>query len=336
MLSSIRPASYAHGSSAELLHAVLKAGHRWDDEERWALVIYVHGDVSGKEGIIASGCYLGREEHWQKASEAWERINADAGVPYFHATDFFNTADLWDDTKWRYEHPTKGIIPGSPEHVAFAKRYSAVAEDAGLVGFAFGMRVSVFTELLQPIFAREKRGVLCTDPQMFAIMRSVAQVSQFLDATQTPAFELGRGQVIFEEEVGVSGAWTNLFVESRQRREAWTKWFATLTTAPKEVVPVQIADLLAHEAWRRLKTALGEESYPLRKSFERMLVNERIEVQVLTPEDAQKNAAMFNDLIERFPNGLVPDLRPLERPRASVAESAAVSWAHTGERGPKR
>ena len=99
-------------------------------------------------------------------------------------------------------------------------------------------------------------------------------------------------------------------------------------------MPVQIADLLAHEAWRRVSEAYKDTPRPIRKSFARMLVNERVEVQFLTEEDAKASAIIQRELLSRFPNGLVPPDPPPsagDAPatlNASVAQSALVSWAN--------
>lgn len=296
-------------------------------------MIYVHGDVSGKadSGVIASGCYLGRAEHWQCAADGWGTALASEKIGVFHATDFYASEGAFAAQEWKHEVNGRWI-PGGAKHDEFAARITAVAENAGLIGFAFGMNPATFAEHLRPVFALVKRKVRCTDAQLFAIMTAIKHASDFLDAADTPIMQLGRGRVIFEDEHG-SGLWIDFFNESRNRREAWTKWFGALTTAPKEIIPVQIADLLAHEVWRRVSEVFKDNPRPIRKSFARMLVNERIEVQMLTEETAKETAELLRGRLAKYPDGLVPP-SPAGPPSsaaltvaASVATSALVSWA---------
>src|SRR5882672_3584910 len=123
--------------------AVFLAGHEWwTGREGWSVVIdMVYGDMSGDENqVLTAACFLGHESEWMNAIAAWCRALDDAGVKEFHATDFFNTKREFDDDRWRYWDPTRErMIPGGPEHTAFAERFTGIAVTHKLIGFAFAL-----------------------------------------------------------------------------------------------------------------------------------------------------------------------------------------------------
>src|SRR3712207_2930841 len=94
---------------------------------------YVYGDLSGSDdsNVLVAACYLGKDEEWQAATEAWKRVLDDAGIRgAFHATDFFSGRKLFAGKEWD---------PKGGKHQEYAARFTAVAVDAGLIGFAFAV-----------------------------------------------------------------------------------------------------------------------------------------------------------------------------------------------------
>ena len=149
---------------------------------------FVFGDLSGNDNdaVIAAGCYLGREDHWTEAVNNWVAALNDAGVSQFHATDFYSTRGEFDSDEWRYEHPTKGKIPGGPKHVEFAKRFSAIANDANLIGFAWACELEPFVSLLAPELDKENRAHKSSDPYVYAAMSALTRVGEFLTNANRP------------------------------------------------------------------------------------------------------------------------------------------------------
>jgi hypothetical protein len=268
---------------------------------------FVFGDLSGsdEDAVIAAGCYLGREDQWAAAVNNWAVALKDAGVTYFHATDFYSAHGEFDSDEWRYEHPTKGMIPGGPKQVAFAARFTAIANDAGLIGFSWACELEPFRSILAPEMEREERVHKASDPYLYAAMSALTRVSDFLTDAKHAALQ--HIQIGYELE-DRSGRFVDFFKESQKRMESWTKWFHSFTAPPKSFEPVQIADLLAHEAWRRAKEVLSDKPRDIRKSFKRMLMGGKVELQFMQRADIERNAAVVRDLLARYPKGLVPNI----------------------------
>jgi hypothetical protein len=84
--------------------------------------------------------------------------------------------------------------------------------------------------------------------------------------------------------------------------------FHSFTSPPESFEPVEIADWLAHEAWRRAKEVLSNTPRDIRKNFQRMLMGGKVELQLIRLADIERNAAVVRDLLARFPKDLVPNI----------------------------
>lgn len=268
------------------------------------LVNYIYGDVSGRSpGIVCSACYLGKEAEWQVATEVWKAVLEDAEAKGFHATDFYNAKGEFDNDKWRREVTGRGMQPGGELHNRFAERFCGVAHDAGLVGFAFAVDAAAFLEIEAPELEKESRQNKATDPRTAAIFGNVVSVNEFLaKAGHDKASNI---QVVFEHEQG-AGKFLEFFSESKERRERWTYWFHSFTTSGKSIAPLQMADLLAHEGWRRAKEVESKNPRALRKSFLRMLGDGKVELRWHGLSHCQTNAANIRAALAQYPDGLMP------------------------------
>lgn len=265
----------------------------------------VFGDLSGDEkDLLTAGCYLGKEEQWLNAIAAWSAALDEAGVEEFHATDFFNARGKFDDDRWRREVPGRGMVVGGDLHTSFAERFVTIPGNCGLIGFAYSLDVPAFNEILAPELAKAERKHRHGHPRTQAIMSCLATIRDFF-IERTHYREKGLIQVIFENEQG-AGKFVEFFKESLERNERWTYFFQSFTTAPKSFVPLQMADLLAHETWRRTKQIRDDPAAPLRKSFERMLGDGRISLRHHDRGHCVENAAIVRDRLTRYPNGLAP------------------------------
>jgi hypothetical protein len=270
------------------------------------MIHMVNGDVSGdEETTLTAACYLGLEDQWMNAIAAWCSALEDAEVEEFHATDFFSARRAFDDDRWRRFSNERGtMIPGGALHDAFAERFTSIPGANGLLGFAHSLDGQSFSSILAPELAKEVRTHSAANARTYAIMKCLAGVARFLGATTYR--EPGNIQAIFEHEQG-AGKFLAFFEESRTRKERWTYWFKSFTTAGKSFIPVQMGDLLAHEAWRRTKQAwYSATPERLRRSFETMLGDGRIQLDVLGREECLRSASQVRDLLARFPDGLVP------------------------------
>lgn len=264
----------------------------------------MYGDLSEGEGILTSGAYLGQQDQWMNAIAKWCAALDDAGVKTFHATAFFSARGEFDDDRWRYNHPEKGMIPGGELHNTFAERFTSIPMSCGLLGFSYSIYLEPFTEILAPLLAKAERKHRQGHPRTQAIMSSLASAGKWL--TETAGYrERGSIQVIYEHENG-AGKFVDFFNESLARQERWTYCFKSFTTEGKWLVPLQMADLLAHESWRRTKQVRDNPSAKLRKSFERMIGDGKISLQLHDREVSQKDAAAVTGLLAKYPNGLFP------------------------------
>lgn len=164
--------------------------------------------------------------------------------------------------------------------------------------------VPAFIELLAPELENERRRESGAHPRTHATMRCLSSVGAFLE--KTTYREPGRIQAVFEHEHG-AGRFISFFDESKERAERWTWWFKSLTTAPKSFVPVQMADLLAHARWRRTKQVWHSATpEKLRRSFEQMLGDGRVQLNAESREDCIKRVEQVRDILARYPDGLIP------------------------------
>lgn len=283
---------------------ILRSGHRWwSTEPRWSVMLHqVYGDLSGA-AVLTSGCYLGKEGEWLDAINAWIAALKDAGVSSFHATDFYNARGAFDDDRWRRLAADGRMIPGGPLHDAFAARFSTIPRRAGLIGFAFSLDVPSFRDLVVPEFQEERRTHQLTNERTYAIMKNIARVSAFLDGAGYR--EKGQIQIMFEEEAG-GGKYTDFFLESRERDESWTYFYQSFHLGPKAFPPIEMADLAAHEGWRRTKEIWSHTPRALRKSFKEMLGDGQFELNGHGLREAAINAERIRDLRRMFPDGLIP------------------------------
>lgn len=268
------------------------------------MIHLAYGDVSGDSApVLTAGCYLGKEGEWMDAIASWCRALDDAEVKEFHATDFFSAQNEFDDDKWRHFVPGKGMVVGGELHNTFAARFTSIPVDNGLIGFAFSLDVPAFNEILAPELAKVHRVQSEAHPRTHVIMSSLAAIGAFLE--KATYREKERIQAIFEHEAG-AGRFMDFFDESKKRNERWTWWFKSFTTAPKSFVPLQMGDLLAHEAWRRTKEVWSPKPRAIRKSFERMLSDGSIQLNAHDRNHCIKNAVAVRNLLARYPNGLAP------------------------------
>jgi hypothetical protein len=256
----------------------------------------VYGDISSGNNVLAAACYLGHDDQWEIAKREWAAIIGDAGISHFHATDFYNCRKAFE-----------GWELNGDKQVDFAKRFCAVADDAGLIGFAYVMDLPAFREILAPELEKEQRIFKSSHERCYAAMGAVAAVNDFLAKTSYRTKQ--SIPIVFEAEKG-AGRFVQFFEESQKRKERWTWWFRSFDTGPKDVVPCQMADLLAHESWRRGSAILQESDREIRKSLKRMLQREHIDLRLFNWEHAKLNASLVREGLAKYPNGLMPPDTP--------------------------
>ncbi len=289
------------------LHSILFAGHPLDDTDRWAAMIYVYGDISGKpdDPMMAAACYLGREPTLQVANARWQAILAEFGPgAEFHATDFFAGWGLG-----------KGLT--NTQRIDIGQRFAAIPADEGLVGFSFVVDNLSFGQRLAPVIAEEKRRYSSEDLRVFCSMRCLGLVAQFLHEAydSNPPAEMKQSiQIILEEEHGF-GRYQNFFGESQARTEQWTWWFSGITPGKKKVLPLQMADLLAHQSAYRVADLTKNPKAPHRPVFGRLVQGDHVRLDWLNEANAAESAEFYRLILRSHADGLVADRRELERLR---------------------
>jgi hypothetical protein len=216
-----------------------------------------------------AGGYLGTEVQWGTFEREWRTALHSAGVKVFHATDFFSCREEF--AQWEI---------GSPRHTKYAKRFAAIAEKHTATAIGRGVVPSAFAEIIDPLFRKYppvKSGrftsqTWCASTLLFAASR----------------IALPRGEriaAIFEQESGI-GLVVDYFNFLKRRHVSWTERFVSVGTGDKgEFVPLQGADLLAHESWRRAKEVLSPTGRAERKTFKRLVAGDRVDIKIATASD---------------------------------------------------
>lgn len=257
-------------------------------------MIYVHGDISGKpeQRAMVAACWLGSESRWVLADRVWKKALDDAEVKYFHATEFFSCRGQF-----------KGWVQNSPRQIEMAKRFAQVPRDYGLVGFGYAIDVPAFKRYLQPVLLKTSAPHRPASPRSFCVHGCLSRIARLIKQAGLPPGE--RVAVIFEDEHGIGDA-IDYFTYCKRKREPWTSGIISLTSADKSLRPLQIADLLAHEAWRRATTLLTGEMRDPRKPFVQLVGDFRsVDLQIIGEADAKKSAADVVEFLKARPSGLV-------------------------------
>lgn len=243
---------------------LIRALHRCDAKRRWLAVLRLYADSSGKDSdlVRVAACYIAESKKWTEFNREWQRALDQAKVNAFHATDFFN-----------FQREFKGWDEDKAKHERFAKLFTAIAERRTEIGVAHGVAVEPFNRLLAPVLVGIKSA---PQQRMTALMLCAGMMLHDVGVR----WKRSRGQiaVLFEWEEGI-GQITEYFQYLKHRIKApWTDAFVSAGTAGKEVLPLQAADLLAHESWRRMKEHLRPTGRPVRKTLTRLLRNSHLKI----------------------------------------------------------
>jgi hypothetical protein len=253
------------------------------------LLLRFYGDLSGndRQGLLVAAGYVGTDAKWDSFGVEWLRALREAKVKEFHATDFFSCHGEFE-----------GWELGSKKHVRFAKRFTAIAESYGGVGVVCGLPVAAFREHLAPVFGTMRTPHNRFTPKMLVTARLLSTVYRNL---------CGRGvqvAAIFEQEDGM-GEVIDYFNFLKKHKEPWTDMFVSFATADKALHPLQGADLLAHEGWRHCNAVANKTGREVRKSFKRLLANNRLDVELIDPDFLREAIPHISAWVAEHPEGLV-------------------------------
>lgn len=242
-------------------------------------------DLSGKKGdpLIVAGGYIAPEPLWRKFEKAWGKINRDAGVQFFHATDFYAGRDEF-----------KGWDIKSEAHARYAKRYTRAAAEHTSYGFATGINVSSFEKVMVPVLAAVKTPHDRVTPDTYCLMNLLHQTAQTI---LKPGMQIA---VIIEEGPGMGEAISFLYW-LKEVGEGWTQPYVSFTPMDKKERPLQGADLLAHESWRRLKQVIEPDGREIRKSLQSLLRYERVAINYINEQHMRDSVPHIKNLLRMSP-----------------------------------
>ncbi|HEY9227149.1 MAG TPA: hypothetical protein VIP11_10910 [Gemmatimonadaceae bacterium] len=253
--------------------------------------IVVHADISGDrtDRFMSAACYVARASELGTAVEQWNALLLEAGVTHFHATDFF-----------AFQKQFKGWHQTRDRHADFERRFAAIAANAGLLGCATVVDNVAFGQDLMHLLDAEDRTHPSNDPRIMSLMRCLVQAANMLDRVRAPAQQMGSVLVFVEEEHGF-GRYVTSFDESKKRGEKWTRWFRRIAPASKLIAPVQMADLLAYECWRRVADLEANRNAPMRPAF-KLLTTGAYDIQVINEHETSVNATLFRRILRDHPS----------------------------------
>ena len=228
--------------------------------------------------MVAAG-YWATERRWADADAAWEETLAWAKVDEFHATDFFACRKAFAD--WKIN---------SRRHIEAIRRFTDIVQRFDLIGFAYGVDLRAYLKLVRPATVTGPKWMRNISPRLFCVAGCLSLVSRMISrfAAFMPRHE--RVAVLFEDEQGIGDA-IAYFEYCKKRHEPWTKWLIGFDTADKGKRPIQMADLLAHEAWRRVTDHVRQTGRPQRKSLGAMLVGQHVAIEFATEESCKEMVA---------------------------------------------
>lgn len=217
------------------------------------------------------GGFLSFDREWKQFVGEWQSALDEAEMDQFHATDFFSRRGKHNKKGGRYED-----WPDA-KHNRFARRFVAIAEQHTWLGVGRGIDMPAYRDLvlLESVF----RGG--TPHDQFTPIMLCGQMCLEHVAKRIQQYVPGeRVAVVFEQGDGVGEMieWCRWL----QCHTSWAQVYCAFTTGDKSSLPLQAADLLAHETWRHLKQHVDPTGRPLRKSLERLLKGGRISMRVGT------------------------------------------------------
>ena len=210
-------------------------------------------------GVIAG--YIAHEDMWAEFTEEWQKALSQAGVSAFHATDFFGCYREF-----------RGWKRKSKKHKRFRRRFTALAESLLTLGVTWAVPLDPFKRLIasnQAILDHTPRGrytyrILCARMCCEWISIKGPDHGRPLDEPIDVVLEGGKGM----------GEAVEYLKWLKNQNVPWMDCFVSFTTAGKEVLPLQAADLIANQSKRRLSSFLdrddgGHDEPPLKRLLKR-------------------------------------------------------------------
>lgn len=241
------------------------------------LVLRLYCDASGTKGQISQvvGGFLASEAQWKSFEHEWQCALDAAKVIAYHATEFFSFQGEfagWDK-------------PDLKKHIRFAKRFASIAGRHRTAFVSRGVDLAGY-EKAAPVIAQSFPGAPHErfTPLMFCHLIVMNELNN-------PQVGVPLGEkvaVILEDEKGAGEVVD--YVNARKRGGAeWAQIVSSITTLGKEYLPLQGADLLAHESWRLCNEIIAPTGRELRRSFKKLVQGSKpVDIAVARAEDQER------------------------------------------------
>jgi hypothetical protein len=246
-------------------------------------VFYAYGDLSGTRlsRVHVAACLVGSERLWADVDARWKAALNWAKVDHFHATDFFSCHGAF--RAWK---------KGSLRHREAEERFMTIAADSMLGGSIFGVETAGFDAGFQAVYNQKTKPRLrIRTTRLMAVQGCLVGINELVKRYPLPPRE--RISVLFEQEKGI-GEVVDFFQAEKQRSAPWLRSVISVASVEKKnACPVQVADLLAYEAYQYLTHYVAKHDAPFTSRLARFLVSGGIVWKVAT-------VANLKDLIPKL------------------------------------
>ena len=281
--------------SLDITRGVLRAIHPPTSRRKGTLLLkfYLDDAIDYERRVVAVSGYVAHEIMWDDLAVEWDAALRAAGVSHFHATDFFSCLGEFE-----------GWVRGSKKHRRFERKFSAITESMVTMGAAHGVVVSAFNKHVAKskiILNHTQRGRIT--PRMWCARESLHWLSK--KAPHRPDDE--PIAVVLEGGKGMGEAAEYL----RWLKECEAPWmapFVSITTAGKELVQLQAADLLANHTQRELLRHLDGTGSKPHRSMRRLLKRGLVQMDVQTDEQLATMVRRIEEEVRAGNHVLIADL----------------------------
>lgn len=238
-----------------------------------AVMINVYMDESGTHDgspVVAVGAFSARPKIWRKFTTSWNV--AKHPIKVFHSTEC---------------EALRGEFSGwsAQERNTFVAQLLPVLPKFEIYGDAIGINIDDFNNAIKSRLFFKKLGITPYGVCFQAVVDNILWRMKESNNNEALAF--------IHEDNDYKAEAIAAFDYLKQRRQDFSSPM-TLAFAPKELVPLQAADVLAYEANKRIR----KQSRPLRRSL-----------QAIDPDGTRTHiggidSSNINELLSRFENNL--------------------------------
>lgn len=223
---------------------------------RWQLALKAE---TTKASIVMAG-YVATEERWRRFGREWTEVLGRLGVSRFLMPAFDARADEFGGWKPR-------------RRIASFRALADVIDRRAELGIAVAVCRSDYERIIAP---RLPHGSAYRDPHLWVLHRCLAALMRARARGRLP--ETGPVTCILDHGRVSPGRSARYYFTLRSRWKAEDALGALALESPERFVPLQAADILAHEACRHLENRLRRGRWsPERQTLTRLVKAGRVE-----------------------------------------------------------